>query len=153
MLASTTRVLALSVACCCLTSCVNLSCTSFIVHNPKAAQKEATRFAQTAFVARDYATAHSLLSPAARQHIPKDKLSETIAAMHPKAFPSRVTATEYESVPGQRGMIIYLGGDGEDEDFYYRLLMEGDAPSGYRVSGLYRGNGPHPSTNKRPLKP
>ncbi len=151
MLASTARGLAVLIACCTLTSCINVSCINLIAHNPKAAENQATRFAQVAFVARDYATAHDLLSPAARQHIPKDKLSGTITAMHPKSFPSRVTATEYESVPGQRGMIIHLRGDGEGEDFYYRLLMEGDAPSGYRVSGLFRGNGPYPSTNKRPL--
>jgi len=122
-----------------------------ISHDEQAAAAAATQFAQTTFVKRDYASAHNLLSRAAQKQIPLDKLTEAIAKMHPKSYPARVVATEFEPVPGQRGMYIYLKGDGDGEEFYYRLVVEGDAPTGYRVNGLFRGNGPHPSQNKRPL--
>jgi len=133
-------------ACCSLTSCVNA-----IAHDQKAAAKSADQFARTAFVSRDSAKAHGLLAPALAKRVPAEQLGEMIAKMHPKSFPSRVSAIEYEPMPGQRGMTIYLKGDGEAEEFHYRLVMEGDSPSGYRVTGLFRGSGPHPSTTKRPL--
>ncbi len=144
--AGKTRWLATALTCCILTSCLNI-----IAHNEDDAAKAATKFAQTAFVARDYPKAHNLLASRFRSYISIDKLTETIAQMHPKSFPSKVTATEFEPMLGQRGMNIFVKGEGEGEDFYYRLAMEGDAPSSYRVAGLFRGNGPNPSTNKRPL--
>lgn len=73
--------------------------------------------------------------------------------MHPKTFPSRVSATEYEPMPGQKSMLIYLQGSGSGEEFYYRLVMAGDASSGYRVSGLYRGSQPYPPSKRHPLPP
>lgn len=141
------RILAVSIVLCSLPSCV-----SVIAHDEKAAAKVATQFAQTAFVDRDYSKAHSLMSSSVAQQITSDKLSETIAKMHPKSFPTQLTATEFEPMPGQRGMMIYLKGTGDGEDFYYRFVMEGDASSGYRVSGLFRGNGTYPPSNRRPLR-
>jgi hypothetical protein len=134
--------------CCFMVSCVNV-----IVHDQNSAAKAATEFARTAFVDRDFTKAHGLLASRSKTYIPLDKLSETITRMHPKSFPSHVTATEYEPMPGQRGMTIYVKGEGEGEEFFYRLVMDGDSTSGYQVTGLFRGNGPNPSTNKRPLTP
>src|SRR6185312_6602552 len=130
-----------------ITCFILASCISVISHDENVAAKAATEFAQTAFVARDYAKAHSLLATRSQSDIPIGKLTDLIAKMHPKSYPSKVTATEYEPMPGQRGMNIYVKGDGDGEDFFYRLVMEGDAPSGYRVTGLFRGNGPNPSPN------
>jgi lactam utilization protein B len=146
MFGTKTRWLATAITCCMLTSCM-----SVISHDEKAAAKAATEFAQTAFIARDYSKAHGLLATRSQSDIPIDKLTDAITKMHPKSYPSKVTATEYEPLPGQRGMNIYVKGDGDGEDFFYRLVMEGDATAGYRVTGLFRGNGPNPSTNKRPL--
>ena len=138
--------------CVVITCCMLMSCVNVIAHDEKAAARAATEFARTAFVDRDYAKAHGLLATRSQSEIPTDKLTDAIARMHPKSYPSRVTATEYEPLPGRRGMNIYVKGDGDGEDFFYRLVMEGDA-AGYRVTGLFRGNGPNPSTNKRPLNP
>jgi hypothetical protein len=113
--------LAVAIICCGLASCI-----SVIAHDEKAAAKSATEFAQTAFVARDYPKAHSLLTPRAQADIPLDKLTEVIAKMHPKSFPTKVTATEFEPMPGQRGMNIFVKGEGEGEEFFYRLVMERD---------------------------
>ena len=127
------------------------SCINVIAHDQKAAAKAATEFARTAFVVQDYAKAHGLMASRSQSYIPLDKLTQTIAKMHPKGYPTHVTATEYEPMPGQRAMNIFVKGEGGGEEFFYRLVMEGDVTTGYRVSGLYRGNGPNPSANKRPL--
>ncbi len=132
------------------------SCISAIAHDPTVAAKAAkaaTEFAQTAFVDRDYPKAHASMAPRARTAISLEKLTSTIPAMHPKAYPTVLAATEYEPIPGQQAMNIFVKGEGGGEEFFYRLAMEGDSGSGYRVAGFARGNGPNPSKNKRPLTP
>ena len=147
MKSAKSRAIAAALACGGFAACVNV-----IAHDESAAAKAATQFAQVAFIDRDDTKARGLITPALAQQLPDGKLAEMVAKLHPKSFPARVAATEFEPHPGQRGMTIYLKGTGgDDEAFFYRLLMEGDAPSGYRVAGLYRGSGPHPSSNKRPL--
>jgi hypothetical protein len=122
-----------------------------IEHNQATAASAAEKFAETAFIKKDYATAHGLLSPATRQNVALDKLSEQIAKMHPAAFPAEVKAFEYEPMPGQTAMQIYLKGTAEKEEFYYRFVMRGDKQSGYQVSELWRGSGPHPPSARKPL--
>src|SRR5258708_30348654 len=74
-----------------------------ITHNQKQAAASAERFAQTAFLARDYEKAHGLLAEETRKKISADKLAEAIQKMHPAAkFPSEIKAIEYEPQPGQR---------------------------------------------------
>ena len=147
MIGSGKRMLAASIVVCSLPACVRV-----VVHDEQAAAKAATGFAQAAFVDRDYAKASGMLAPSLARQLPIDKFPEMVAKTHPNAFPAQVTATDSERMPGLRGITIYMKGSGGGEDFYYRMVMEGDATSGYRVAGLFRGNGPHPSTNKRPLK-
>jgi hypothetical protein len=140
------RALAISIILGSLTSCV-----SFIHHDQDMAAEAARAFAQAAFVDRDDAKARELLSPSLAQGLTAEKLTEQIARLHPGSFPTRVTVTEYEPMMGQRAMMIYLKGANDGEDFYYRFVMEGDATLGYRVAGLFRGNGPHPPSTRRPL--
>ncbi|MGP0066412.1 MAG: hypothetical protein ACLQGP_22840 [Isosphaeraceae bacterium] len=130
---------------------LSTSCIRIISHDESKAANTAAEFARAAFVARDYPRAYGLLASSARSQVTLQKLTESIAEMHPKGFPSQVDAAEYEPMPGQRAMNIYLNGTGEGEAYFYRLLMEGDAPSGYGVIGLYRSNGPPPPSNRKPL--
>lgn len=49
-------------------------------------------------------------------------------------------------------MNIFLMGDNPDENFYYRLVMEGTASTGYKVAGIFRGNKRYPdSADKKKL--
>ena len=128
------------------------SCISYIEHDETAAAKAATQFADAAFVDRDFAKAHKLATSEITQRFSDEGLADVVAKMHPDSFPTRVTATEFEPVPGQRGMFIYLNGEGDGPGFYYRFVMTGDKPSGYRVSGFFRGNAPYPPSSRRPLK-
>lgn len=139
------------ISCSFLACCILSSCVRVIEHNQTAAASAAEHFATTAFIKKDYPTAHGLLSPASRESIPLEKLAEQVDKMHPTVFPAEVKAIEYEPMPGQTAMQIYLKGSAEKEEFYYRLVMSGDRHSGYQVSGLWRGSGPYPPSARKPL--
>ena len=83
-----------------------------LVHDEQAAARTAARFADLAFDRSDYAGARALLSPQMQQALPTDKLAAEVARMHPKARPSEGVATEFEPLPGQQAMGIYLKGRG-----------------------------------------
>jgi hypothetical protein len=122
-----------------------------LVHDQNGAATAAEQFAQVAFVTKDTNAAHALLEPQTGRSLPLASFSEAIAKMHPGGFPNSVKAEAYEPLPGQAGMNVFLLGQNANETFYYRFLMVGDKVSGYKVAYLGRGNGPHPSANKRPL--
>jgi hypothetical protein len=137
-----------------VTSCVGLPSCGFnvITHDERAAASSAQRFARSAFVEKAFRAAHDQLSPDARLSMSLEQLTATAGKMHPGAWPTDVAAVEFEPLPGRRAMNILLRGTAENEIFYYRLLMNGDASSGYTVAGLWRGNRPYPSKAKRPLR-
>lgn len=124
-------------------------CVSVIAHDEKKAAEAAERFATAAFVERDYPKAYDLMSIDAKKHIPLAQFEETIMRMHPIAFPSAIKATEFEPMPGQKTINIFLFGEQGAESFYYRLIMAGTSPSGYQVAGFMRGSGPYPPSKLR----
>lgn len=140
-------VLPLALAGCLLSSCG----VRVIVHDEQAAARAAAKFAGLAFVRSDYSGAHAMLSPQMQQALPMDKLAAEVAKMHPKARPSEVVATDFEPLPGQQAMNIYLKAATGDDTFFYRFLMVGDEGSGYRVGGIWRGSGPYPPSARKPL--
>jgi hypothetical protein len=128
--------------------CLSTACVRVIEHNQNAAASAAERFAATAFVKKDHAAAKGMLSPAGQESMDLEKV---IQEMHPASFPASVKAIEYEPMPGQAAMQIYLKGTAEKEEFYYRFVMSGDRHSGYQVLGLWRGSGPYPPSTRKPL--
>ncbi len=135
----------------CCTSCIPP--VRVLRHSDEAAALEAQKFADAAFVDRDVNKAHSLLSLATQQAYPLEKFQAELAKMHSSGYPSSVQTTEYQPIPGQPAMSIFLIGENDSGKFFYRLVMEGTQDSGYRVSGFFRGNGPYPASNlRRPLK-
>jgi hypothetical protein len=89
------------------------------------------------------------MSDDAREHISLEEFTAVVANMHPTGMPSRIEASEFEPVPGQEAMNIFLVGESAGEPFYYRFGMRGTVAKGYRVSGLFRGNGPYPASPLR----
>ncbi len=60
---------------------------------------------------------------------------------------------EFEPIPGQEGMNIYLTGENGAEKFYYRIPMKGSEGKGYKAAGVFRGQGPYaPSELRQPLQ-
>jgi hypothetical protein len=134
------------------TTLMFLSCAvNVIYHDENKAAAQAVQFVKAAFVQQDSQSAYALLATRTKPYYPVEKLSEWIKKLHPSEYPRVVVAREFEPMPGQRSMNIYLYGESENEMFYYRLIMDGTAPTGYRVSGFARANGPYPSKLKCPL--
>jgi hypothetical protein len=144
------RVLPIAIASICS---LLFSCVRMISHDERAAATTAADFAQRAFVARDFPSAHALLSSQVRSALSVDGLAKEAAKMHGESSPSNIKAIEFEPLPGQTAMYIYLVGSGGGQQFFYRLAMEGDKNTGYLVSGFFRGNGPYPSKSKLSLPP
>ncbi len=122
-----------------------------ISHDQRSAAATAEHFANAAFVKNDVASAYLDLSAEMQRAFPAGELTAEISKLHPAGRPTEVAAIEYGPILGQKAMNIYLKGSGGNEAFYYRLLMVGTKEQGYKVGGFWRGNGPYPSSARRPL--
>jgi hypothetical protein len=132
-----------------------LACTTKVNtfhHEPSIAATNAAQFAQIAFVQQNSERAYDLLADEMKNSTSLQEFKEGISKLHPSKYPLKIEATEYEPRPGQKGMSIFLYGENEDEKFYYEFVMDGVKEEGYKVSGIWRGNGPYPpSTMRKPL--
>jgi hypothetical protein len=125
------------------TIAVLIGCAGSIDHNNDRAAKKAEEFARIAFVNRDFEAGYKLLAEGTRRYVSVEKFTEAITRLHPKAYPMTVTAQEFEPMPGEKAIYVFLTGQNADERFYYRLTMEGTAVTDYRVLQFDR------STNRR----
>lgn len=135
-------------------TCISLTACSVnvIAHDPQVAAKVATQFADLVFVHSDDTAAEALLAPEMQKAATPGKLKSEVGKIHPKAQPADVKALDFEPLPGQQAVIIYLNGTQGEESFHYRILMVGDKATGYKVGGFWRSNGPYPaSSNRKPL--
>lgn len=127
-----------------------MSCTAKVIsHDEDMAAKSAIEFSKVALVQHDIQNGYSLLSENAKKRISFEKYSQVFSQMHPSLYPISLTAEEFEPMPGQKGMNIFLYGENGSEKFFYRLTMEGTTGTGYKVSGIYRGSGPYPPSKLR----
>ena len=130
-----------------------MGCAESINHDEVLAGRRAVEFAQVAFVKHDIENGHALLSDSTKRRVSLEKFKEVLSRLHPKAFPTSVTASEYEPMLGEKAIYIYLVGENSGEHFSYRLTMEGTATTGYRVLSLDRGSGLYrPSNRKQTFK-
>jgi hypothetical protein len=87
-------------------------------HDEALAAKRAVEFAEAIFVQNDIEKGYGLLSAGARRYVPIEKFKETLTRMHPKGYPTSVTAIEFEPMPGgEEAIYIFLTGDGPGERF------------------------------------
>lgn len=54
-----------------------------------------------------------------------EQFKDLLTKIHPSKYPDAVNATDYEPLPGQRGMNVFLFEQSGAERFYYRFYMEG----------------------------
>ena len=104
-------------------------------------------FAEVVFFQRDYKKAYLLVSEDCKARF--EEFSSGIEKLHPKGFPVTVRATEYEAVPGEEKIKIFLYGRSDDEEFYYRFVMEGTKEADYKVFSLGRADSPYPPSELR----
>jgi hypothetical protein len=125
------------------------ACADSFEHDHKLAAKRAEEFAQVAFVRRDFDKGYAMLSDNGKRYVPLEKFKETVAKLHPRTYPVRVTATDYEPMSGEKAIYVYLTGANGDEHFYYTLTLDGTAATDYKVTRLSRGSGPFGSSSTR----
>jgi len=130
-------------------------CAESVKHDEALAAKRALEFARVVFLDKDLDKGYTLLSDNGKRHIPLDKFKQTITAMHPRGYPDRVTAIEYEPMAGEKAIYIFLTGrNADDQSFNYRVTMEGTADTDYKILKIDQGGGfPTLSNQKRPFKP
>lgn len=117
------------------------------------AASAAIRFAKVAFVERDYENARRLLPPEVDRQFGPKELKNMIEEMHPRYFPSIVTATEYEPVLETKFINIFLVGEntseGNNNRIYYRLVLGGSPTEGYKVYEMYSRLTPYETSRLR----
>jgi hypothetical protein len=116
-----------------LLTLVLASCAGSVKHDETLAARRAIEFAQLVFINKNFAKGYELLSEGGRRHLSLEKFKETLTRMHPRSFPTKVTATEFQPMPGEKAIWIYLAGQNAEEQFQYRLTMEATDKGDYRV--------------------
>src|SRR6266508_7033425 len=71
------------------------SCAGSVKHDETLAARRAIEFAQFAFIDKNFQNAYELLSDGGKRHLSLEKFKETVTRMHPRSFPTKVTATEF----------------------------------------------------------
>ncbi len=117
------------------------SCAESVKHDEVRAAKQALEFSRILFFEKDLDKAYDLLADGGKRHVPREKFKQSIAAMHPRNYPTKVTAIEYEPMADEKAIYIFLSGQNNDDQFNYRVTMEGTAASGYKVLKIDRGTG------------
>ena len=126
-----------------------MSCVDTINHDASSAGKKAEDFAQVVFVKQDVENGYGLLADGTKRYVSREQFKAVLSKLHPKAFPKTVTALEYEPMPGEKAIYVFLTGENSGEHFYYRLTMEGTATTGYKVLRLDRASQPYPPSNEK----
>lgn len=115
------------------------SCTETVKHDENLAGKRAIEFVQAVLIEKNFAKGYELLDAGGKRHISREKLEETITRLHPRGFPTRVTAREHQAMPGENAMWIYLVGQNADDQFQYRATMKADDNGDYKVLTIDSG--------------
>lgn len=124
-------------------------CAEPVKHDEVRAAKRALEFARTIFYEKNLDKGYDSLADGGRRHVPRDKFKQSIAAMHTRDYPAKVSAVEYEPMADEKAIYIFLTGQNSDEQFNYRLTMEGSAASDYKVLKIDRGAGFFVLSNKK----
>lgn len=114
-------------------------CAKSTKQDEKLAGQRAIEFAQIVLVDKNFDQGYGLLSDGGKRHISLAKFKETMTRLHPRGFPVRVTAKEYQPIPGENAIWIYLSGHNPEDQFHYRLTMEATASGDYKVLSVDSG--------------
>ena len=127
-----------------------VGCVGSVRHDEALAAKRALEFVRAAFIDKNLDKAYEMLSDGGKRHVPLDKFKQSIAAMHPRGYPTKVTAIEYEPMAGEKAIYIFMKGQNSEDQFGYRITLEGSADTDYRVLRVDQGSGfPSLSNQKR----
>jgi hypothetical protein len=134
---------------------VLLGCAESTKQDETLAAKRAIEFAQVAFVDKNFDKGYEMLSDGGKRHLSLAKFKETVTRMHERGFPTKVTAKEYQPMPGENAIWIYLVGQNAEEQFQYRLTMDRNDRGDYQVLAFDSGTVGRmfsPLSEKHPFK-
>lgn len=114
-------------------------CAESTKQDENLAAQRAIEFAQIVLVNKNFEQGYQLLSDGGKRHISLAKFKETMTRLHPRGFPTTVTAKEYQPMPGENALWIYLSGQNPEDQFNYRLTMEATPSGDYKVLTLDSG--------------
>ena len=118
---------------------ITQGCADVVKHDEKLAGRRAIEFAQAVLVNKNFAKGYELLADGGKRHIPMEKFVESMKRLHPRGFPTRVTAKEFQPMPGENAMWIYLVGQNSEDQFQYRIIMEATGNGDYKVLNIDNG--------------
>jgi hypothetical protein len=131
-----------------------IGCAESVKHDEARAGRQALEFARVVFFEKNLDKGYDMLSDGGRRHVPKDKFKQSIAVMHARGFPTRLSAIEYEPMADEKAIYIFVTGQNDGEQFNYRFTMEGSAATDYKVLKIDQGSGFFAlSSRKQPFKP
>jgi hypothetical protein len=108
-------------------------CAESTKQDENLAAQRAIEFAQIVLVNKNFDQGYQLLSDGGKRQISLEKFKETMTRLHPRGFPTSVTAKEYQPMPSENALWIYLSGQNPEDQFNYRLTMEATASGDYKV--------------------
>ena len=114
------------------------ACDRPVEHDPQTAGKRAEEFARVVFVRRDFDRGYAMLSESGKRYVPLEKFKETVIKSHPRNYPARIAATDYEPMAGEKAIYIYISGENAGEQFNYTLTLDGAAANDYKVTRFSR---------------
>ena len=116
-------------------------CAKSVEHDEVRAAKRALEFARAVFFEKDLDRGYDLLADAGKRHVPRGKFKESLSAIHSRSYPTKLTARQYEPMADEKAIYIFITGQNSEEQFSYRVTMEGSAASDYRVLKIDQGSG------------
>jgi hypothetical protein len=126
-----------------------LGCAESVKHDETLAARRALEFGRVIFVEKNFDKGYELLSDGGRRHVPREKFKQSLAAMHARDYPTKLAATEYEPMADEKAIYIFVRGQNSEEQFNYRLTMEGTAVGDYKVLKIDQGTGFFTLSNKK----
>lgn len=124
-------------------------CAESVKHDETLAAKRALEFGRVALVEKNFDKSYDLLGDGGRRHVPRDKFKQSLAAMHPHNYPTKLAAMEYEPMADEKAIYIFIRGQNSENEFNYRLTMEGTAATDYKVLRIDQGAGFFALSNKK----
>lgn len=136
-----------------LATALSVACVQMISHNQDIAASSAVNFLNLALIDKNFADASKKLAQGSRNALSVKEVEAMATRLHPNDGPTMIKAVEYEPIPSQKAMRIYLVGENnEGTKYFYMVVMQGTVEEGYGPSEIHRNDGPFPpSSIRKPL--
>ncbi len=120
-----------------------------VTHNPDRAASDANRFLKVLYLEQNYVAAIEVADIQLRQSVTAVDLQHLVQGIREKRGELKVLkADSYLMTPG-RTMELFYTGIYERGTLYHRIVLQGEATSGYRVSGVWYQFDPYPEQTLR----